>query len=510
MAAPILRDDALTARPDGFELRLSLPWIRSMPLACVTELSVVIGGARCDVAVALGDREIPPADLAREDAWWFLQDRLVLRGSASLGPGAHRVEALFRLVVPYLAGGPDGPLVLPLREERELDPSVHRASASRDVSGEVAPTTGASPAAEASIGATGGPSGSDDAGGGAGPAHGGSPISGTADRAPATTLPDEWRLSANAFNWTPDVVRAHRTAHDIVVGIVADGVASVIEVEPGQVWPAFPAPSSDDVLRLRNDVAAVGGSVSMVGASIDDWVGTARRRDDDERLAFLLPQLRAASLVGAEGVRLPLGHAGRPLLERLLPVLEELDLVLYEEVQGQQAPSGAAFDDIADLDDPRLRVLVDTSMLMPALPVTYLERMTSLPAELHARLREEWRDPATHEAMIAALRGGSVPPELRTTFMNLIVRFGRSTAADLRPILSLVGAVHLKFWDLDDTDGRVSTPIRELGSELARSGFAGALCSEWGGHDWLDADATDMTRAHLALARQALAEGAAA
>lgn len=510
MAAPILRDDALTARPDGFELRLSLPWIRSMPLACVTELSVVIGGARCDVAVALGDREIPPADLAREDAWWFLQDRLVLRGSASLGPGAHRVEALFRLVVPYLAGGPDGPLVLPLREERELDPSVHRASASRDVCGEPAPTTGASPTAEMSVEATGGRrSGSDDARRAAGPAHGGSPTSGAADRTPATTLATGWRLTANAFNWTPDVAGAGRTAHDLVVGIVSDGVASEIEVEPGQVWRGFPAPSTDDVFRLRDDLAAAGGSVSMVGASIDDWAGAHRRRDD-ERLAFLLPQLRAASLVGAEGVRLPLGHAGRPLLERLLPVLEELDLVLYEEVQGQQAPSGAAFDDIADLDDPRLRVLVDTSMLMPALPVTYLERMTSLPAELHARLREEWRDPATHEAVIAALRGGSVPPELRTTFMNLIVRFGRSTAADLRPILSLVGAVHLKFWDLDDTDGRVSTPIRELGSELARSGFAGALCSEWGGHDWLDADATDMTRAHLALARQALAEGAAA
>ena len=80
---------------------------------------------------------------------------------------------------------------------------------------------------------------------------------------------------------------------------------------------------------------------------------------------------------------------------------------------------------------------------------------------------------------------------------------------DLRGILPLVGAVHLKFWDLDDAGGRVSQPIRDIAAELAAVGFAGTLCSEWGGHEWLDADAAAMTRAHLELARTALSTGAA-
>jgi hypothetical protein len=73
----------------------------------------------------------------------------------------------------------------------------------------------------------------------------------------------------------------------------------------------------------------------------------------------------------------------------------------------------------------------------------------------------------------------------------------------------LVGAIHLKFWDLEDADGRVSAPLRSVGAELARAGFSGTLCSEWGGHEWLDDDPTEITRAHLALARSALAQGAA-
>lgn len=574
MPAPLLRDDALTAGTDGFELRLSLPWIRSMALACVRDLSIVIDGSPRDVDVVLGTRQIPPAELADEDGWWFLQDRLVLRGSDPLGAGPHRVAAGFRLTVPYLTGGPDGPLVLPFRAELGIDPRAPRTSAARDVgdggaagsasppaegpparprmhdvSGQLAggddgPTSDAngrggaseiagvagadghgSASGQSASDANGGPSafgdaeergGSSTAGanggrtgvGDAGAVSGWSNARAAADDGgPATPLPGGWRLTANAFNWTQEVVRADRPAHDLVAGIVSGGVASEIEVEAGQVWRGFPSPSSDDVARLRDGLAAAGGSVSIVGASIDDWAGADLRRDD-ERLAFFLPQLRAAALLGAVGVRLPLGQAGRPLLERLIPHLHELDLTLFEEVQGQQPLSGAAFDDIADLDDPRLRVLVDTSMLMPALPVTFLERMSALPADLHARLRDEWFDPATHGAVMAALRNGSVPPELHASFMNLIVRFGRSAAAELRPILPLTGAIHLKFWDLADADGRVSAPLRELGGELRRSGFAGSLCSEWGGHEWLDADATEMTRDHIALARRTLAEGA--
>lgn len=331
-----------------------------------------------------------------------------------------------------------------------------------------------------------------------------------------TELPAAWTLAASAFNWTPDVIRAERAAPDIAVGIVADGIAPVIELEPGQLWRSFPVSADAEVDALRRELDAAGGSVSIVGASLDDWLGPGRRRSEAERLAFLLPQLRAARRLGAAGVRLPIGQAGEALLRRLLPTLHELDLVLYEEIQGQQTPdspaTAAAIDVITGIGDPRVRLLVDISMFMPRLPPTYLEQLAAadLPEELLTRLTEEWRDPATAGAVVELLRSGEVPPAIHTLYMNLLVRFGRSDASDLRGILPLIGAFHLKFWDLDDTGGRVTAPIRDLGALLAPSGFAGTLCSEWGGHEWLlEADAADMTRRHLALARRALADGAA-
>lgn len=332
-----------------------------------------------------------------------------------------------------------------------------------------------------------------------------------------TNLPENWTLTASAFNWTPEVVQAECTARDIATSIVEDGIASIIEIEGGQSWRSFPAPEETEVDEWREALTRVGGGVSIVGASIDDWALPARRRDDDERFEFLLPQLRAARRLGASGIRLPIGQAGAPLLRRILPILHEFHLVLYEEIQGQQTPQheeiASAIQDLAGLDDPRLRLLVDISLLMPALPPSYLDRLRSAgvsPALLD-RLENDWRDPGTHAAVLATLHDQSVPPPVHTLFMNLIVRFGRSEASVLRDVLPLVGGFHLKFWDLDDGDERISRPIRELGELLAHQGFEGTLTSEWGGHEWLESEtADDMTRRHLALARTALAEGAAA
>jgi hypothetical protein len=329
-------------------------------------------------------------------------------------------------------------------------------------------------------------------------------------------LPGGWTLAASAFNWTPDVIRAERPAPDIAAGIVTGGTASVIELEPGQLWRSFPSPADVEVDALRRELQAAGGSVSIVGASLDDWLGASQRRSEEERLAFLLPQLHAARRVGASGVRLPIGQAGKALLTQLLPILHDLDLVLFEEIQGQQTPgspqTASAIESVADLDDAHVRLLVDISMLMPELPTTYLEQLAEagIPVHLLTLLTNDWQDPATPAAVLEALRSGTVRPAIHTLFMNLLVRFGRSHASELRAVLPLVGAVHLKFWDLDDADDRVSSPIRDLGAELVRSDFSGTLCSEWGGHEWLvEASAADMTRQHLALARSALAAGVA-
>jgi hypothetical protein len=118
MTLRALDGDALRLFPDRSELRVALPWIRSMPLACVHDLVVELDGARRDAVVLLGERRVLPTDLVAESAWWYLQDRLVLELPAAAS-GTHTVSVAFDLEVPYLAVGPT-PLRLPIRDSREL------------------------------------------------------------------------------------------------------------------------------------------------------------------------------------------------------------------------------------------------------------------------------------------------------------------------------------------------------------------------------------------------------
>ena len=136
MTLTALRDDALFTTDDGFGVRLGLPWIRSLPLASLCEPEVTVDGAPVDrLTIGLGHRDIDPAALGDESGWWFLQDRVVLRGERRLDAGAHDVAVSFRLVVPYLQTGPDGPLTLPFRIRRPLvlDAAASTPTVSRDV-----------------------------------------------------------------------------------------------------------------------------------------------------------------------------------------------------------------------------------------------------------------------------------------------------------------------------------------------------------------------------------------
>ncbi|HEY9308537.1 MAG TPA: DUF6379 domain-containing protein, partial [Microbacterium sp.] len=228
MTLPVLLDDALSTTAGGFSLRVSLPWIRSMPLASVANVAVAIDGEPVAVSAAVDGRTLTSAELAGAPDWWFIQDRLELRGERLLAPGTHDVSLSFTLLVPYLQAGPTGPLTLPFHAERPL------------VLG--APASGATAADEGRASSVG----SDAVAG----------VRSRSEERPSATTLDAWTVSASAFNWTPEVIRAQRPADDIAVGIVAQGIAETIEIEAGQVWRSFPKPSDADVDRLGERLAA--------------------------------------------------------------------------------------------------------------------------------------------------------------------------------------------------------------------------------------------------------------
>ncbi len=133
MTLSALRDDALRRRGPRTEVRVSLPWIRSLPLSSLLEPAVELDGRRHEPVVALGDRRVPVSALTDEDGWWYLQDRVVLEIPDAVTPGIHEVSVSFLLEIPYLPGGPAEPLRLPFSFARDLVADAAVANVSLDV-----------------------------------------------------------------------------------------------------------------------------------------------------------------------------------------------------------------------------------------------------------------------------------------------------------------------------------------------------------------------------------------
>jgi hypothetical protein len=191
------------------------------------------------------------------------------------------------------------------------------------------------------------------------------------------------------------------------------------------------------------------------------------------------------------------------VLTGVVPALEATGAMLVEEVQGACRPDSPVLrqrlDLVSSLRTDRIRFLLDLSLCMPALPRSYLDALARHGADtrfVHT-LDEVWThgDPA---AVIRPAMLSAHSPALAALLVTALTRFGSTEVADWRWFLPHVASVHLKFWELDDTGGAVSGPIRDLRGALASIGYAGTYCSEWGGHEWMPAevDPVPMTAGH--------------
>ena len=256
-------------------------------------------------------------------------------------------------------------------------------------------------------------------------------------RRPQTTgLPAGWVLSASAFNWTPEMIAGERDAVDIAVGIVEDGLASVIEAEPGQLWRSFPSRSEADAAIFGDAWPRPAVASASSGASLDDWSAAGHAPHEAERLAFLLPQIADRAPARRCG-RAAADRPGRPTAARTRAAGAARDRPhAVRRDPGSQTPdspqAGAAIDQIAGIDDPHVRLLVDIC-----------DAHAFAAAELSRAARGGGRAGGAHRR--AAASSGATPPRGRdrrcccdraacrhrvhTLYMNLLVRFGRSDAA---------------------------------------------------------------------------------
>lgn len=324
-----------------------------------------------------------------------------------------------------------------------------------------------------------------------------------------STLDEQWAVTL--FSFTRELMRGEMSSTEFLVHLRESEIARSFEIDGFQHFATLPDVDRREESTFRTAVSEHDIQLTQLGVYDDLFIDPRSPADAGSRVAYIARQIESASRLGFTSVKIAWGLE-LEILDGLRPYLERLGMSLNQEAQGSiraTSPDLARRVELALHFPDQFGFVFDLSACMYGLPVTYLDdlRRLAVAEEAVRLLGEEWPmgGDSIRGAVLAA--AGPISPDAQLRLSMPFGRFGNSNVSEFRDFLAFVDVVHLKFWDLEDEAGIVSSPIRDLARELERTDFAGPITSEWGGHEWLPAGAADgegMTRAHREVFRSAI------
>ncbi|MFF2050314.1 hypothetical protein ACFVU2_01815 [Leifsonia sp. NPDC058194] len=294
------------------------------------------------------------------------------------------------------------------------------------------------------------------------------------------------------FSFTTELVRGDRSPLELIEDVLASGVTDTIEVDGPQCFTSLPVFPPEEVTAFREMVDRTGVGLSMLGVYNDRFTRPGHVFTAQEGADFISGQLASAAALGFRDTRIAF-PTDPEVLRLVAPSAEEHGVRLLQEVQGAATPDDLirALEAVDRIGSDALGFVFDLSACMPALPLTYLEalRRDGVPSSLVSYLDDAWRADSLdsmRQRLAELSQDLPLAPAARTRLSMPFGRFGRTTVADWRPLLSHFDAIHLKFWDLEDDELRVSAPIADVRQEFGAIGYDGVVTSEWGGHEWFE------------------------
>lgn len=334
------------------------------------------------------------------------------------------------------------------------------------------------------------------------------------------TAPFDERWALTLFSLTNELLEGSRSADELLAEVLTSGAAARIEIDAPQHFRGHPAAADAEIAATRGVLDRYGATPTLLGVYAERWAPPHAPEDRARARTALSAQLRTAEALGFGGVRVALGTLDEQDVRALLPRLERARLDLLLEVQGATAPDAPIVQDALELldrlDHERLGILFDISVCTPGVPVSWVRALhdAGVDDRFAERVEDAWgtvTGPELAGVVRAALDDTPPPRGVGPLVTACLSRFGSSPVSSWVDTLARVRAVHLKFWDADDADRRISAPVRDLAAALAARGYDGGWTSEWGGHQWasLPVGWYEMTLAHRALVEPAI-RGAAA
>ncbi|MFI1561570.1 sugar phosphate isomerase/epimerase family protein [Streptomyces sp. NPDC020490] len=293
---------------------------------------------------------------------------------------------------------------------------------------------------------------------------------------------------------------------ELVREVARRGLGPGLELVGFQSIKGFPDVDPAFVDRFRSLTDETGLVPTCLSANADSGLRRDRMLTDDELVDYMRPQIAVARELGFPVVRVQISLTPDDM-ERLLPVAEQYGVRLGLEIHSHQHPRHpriqALLERYEKLGSPLLGFVPDWGASLRAVPSTLLRkyRAAGYPEDLVQGLERLWREhhaegpPMTEpqhgrwfrQVMELAHRHGAGGRAIEMA-VNITGLFGHAPASDWADVLPWTVHTHGKFYEIDADGDEPSVPVRELVDLWVRSGYLGAISSEWEGFHWNDWD----------------------
>ncbi|MFD0663264.1 sugar phosphate isomerase/epimerase family protein [Thermocatellispora tengchongensis] len=307
----------------------------------------------------------------------------------------------------------------------------------------------------------------------------------------------------------------------LLAAVQRAGIGPGIELVASQTLRTYPHVSDDFVRNWHDTLDRYGFVAGSFAANLD--MGRRHDRDmtPDEEYEFTEALFRSAHALGFPLVRVQ--SAKEELIRRLLPLAEELDIVMGYEIHAPYGPNSPEIVRIRELYDeigsPRLGFVADFSSTMHGMSPTLLRTLRRMGLDDAAldELQRVWATDGSIGERAGAFAGylgrrgidvASLGPFARLAF-NMQ---GHVDPREWSDIMPRIVHVHAKFYDIDEHGEEPSIDYRTIVREFVRGGYSGFFSSEWEGHAFADlgeADPLDLVARQHELIRRSIREALA-
>ncbi len=289
--------------------------------------------------------------------------------------------------------------------------------------------------------------------------------------------------------------------------VLASALGGGVEIVGPSHQRGFPYLSDEFERQFKSAVDRNGLTPTSYGSYTDPFTLLERDLTPDEMVVYHIPQLEAAARLGFPIVRLQ--YFAQPIIEKLLPYAERLDLrmgyELHVPLTVESPETQLLIEQVKRIGSRHLGIIPDAGIFARSVSTYRLTEMkkTGMSDELIQMAVDLWGKKVNVVDSMEELGNHGMTSAQLGTAEGIWSSYGHSDPEALRTVMPYVIHFHGKFYTMVDGD-EPDLRYKDFVKVLVETGYKGWLSSEYEGPTGIDTFET--VREHQQMIKRYIAE----